>query len=446
LCVGAIYFAYFSNKSQKNLHKIRQATTMARYQETGRRGGEIKNDLGNFDFKTAAIIIKDAIIRSRYQAAKLVNKELLSLYYGVGKYVSDNSRGGFWGQGAIKQISETLQRELRGLRGFSEGSLKKMRLFYEEWSAVFLNRSLTTNDFDHLQIMELPSGENNAALAVTPFGVGMDIDLGLLSRHIGGFVSPGFIADDFLRVGFTHHYTIIAQEKSLTGRFFYISRCAAEFWSVEALKSYLRGDLHAKSGTLSNNFLQTLPEQEQARRAIRAFKDEYILDFINIEDENDPDERLIERRIVANIKQFILTFGNKFCFIGNQYRVVVDEKEYFIDLLFFNRELHCLVAVELKRSEFKPSQLGQLFFYLSALDEYVRQPDEAPSIGIILCKEASRNTVEFAVRDYTKPMGVATYRTRNEMPKQWQKALPDFEDMKKLLDSVGAEQEREAGE
>jgi hypothetical protein len=179
----------------------------------------------------------------------------------------------------------------------------------------------------------------------------------LLLRHLENFSSPHLTADEFLRVRFTHQYTIIAQEKSIQGRFFYISRCAAEFWSVEALKANLRGDLYSKSGALPNNFLQTLPEWEQARRAIRAFKDEYMLDFINIEDENDP-------------------------------------------------------------------------------DEYVRQPDEAPSIGIVLCKEASRNTVEFAVRDYTKPMGVATYRTRNEMPEQWQKALPDVEDMKKLLDGA----------
>lgn len=224
---------------------------------------------------------------------------------------------------------------------------------------------------------------------------------------------------------------------------FYISRCAAEFWSVEALKSNLRGDLYSKSGAMPNNFLQTLPEPEQARRAIRAFKDEYLLDYINIEDENDPDERLIEHGIIANIKQFILSFGNKFCFIGNQYRVIVDEKEFFIDLLFFNRELHCLVAVELKRGEFKPAHLGQLNFYLSALDEYVRQADEAPSIGIILCKEASRNIVEFAVRDYTKPMGVATYRTRNEMPELWKNALPDLDDMKKLLENTIDEQGKE---
>jgi len=391
----------------------------------------------------AVSIIKDAIIRSRYQAAKLVNKELLSLYYGVGKYVSDNSRGGYWGQGAIKHISDTLQRELPGIRGFSESAIKRMREFYEQWAVVFVNRPLTMGDLALVQNLENDGKNDSFALAVSTVDSGETVDLSLLERHICGFAIPCFSADDFFRVGFTHHSEILAKEKSLEGRLFYISRCAGEFWSVDVLKSSLRGDLYTKSGTLPNNFLQTLPEPEQANRAIRAFKDEYLLDFINIEDEIDPDERLFERKIIANIKQFILSFGNKFCFIGNQYRVVVDEKEFFIDLLFFNRELHCLVAVELKRGEFKPAFLGQLNFYLSALDEFVRQSDEAPSIGIILCKEANRNIVEFAVRDYTKPMGVATYRTRNEMPEQWQKALPDFDDMKKLLDSVADVQENE---
>ncbi|MDR1397260.1 MAG: PDDEXK nuclease domain-containing protein [Desulfarculales bacterium] len=383
------------------------------------------------DFGNATSIIKEAIIRSRYQAAKLVNKELLSLYYGAGKYVSDNSRKGFWGQGAIKQLSDSLQNELPGLRGFSEGSLRKMRLFYEEWNAVFVNRSLITNDLNQLQIA---TGET------------LPIDLSLLSRQLDRFAIAGFSGDEFLRAGFTQHYTIIAQEKSFNGRLFYIAKCAAEFWSVEALKSNLRGDLYSRSGAMPSNFLETLPEPEQARRAMRSFKDEYLLDYINIEDVDDPDEKVFERKIVASIKKFILSLGTKFCFIGNQHRIIVDEKEYFIDLLFFNRALHCLVAIELKRGEFKPAQLGQLFFYLSALDEYVRQPDEAPSIGIILCREASRNTVEFAVRDYTKPMGVATYKTKNEMPQEWQEALPDLEDMKKLLDTSADEQESDADE
>jgi predicted nuclease of restriction endonuclease-like (RecB) superfamily len=374
-----------------------------------------KNEISNFS--DATITIKNAIVSSRYQAAALVNKELLSLYYAVGKYVSENSRSGTWGKGAIRQLSETLQKELPGLRGFSGSSIKRMRDFYEQWVQVFANRPLAMGDLDN---------EN-------------ELDLRLLSLHMADLSN----ARNFLAVGFTHHSEILAKEKSLDGRLFYVSRCASDFWSVEALKANLRGNTYAQLGTLPSNFLQTLPTEEQARRAIRSFKDEYLLDFINIEDENDPDERLFEHRIIANIKQFILSFGNKFCFMGNQYRVIVDEKEFFIDLLFFNRELHCLVAVELKRGEFKPAYLGQLNFYLSALDEYVRQADESPSIGIILCKEASRNIVEFAVRDYTKPMGVATYKTQNEMPKEWQNALPDLDAMRSLLDKTSSMTEAE---
>ena len=379
------------------------------------------------DFGDAAIIIKNAIIHSRYQAATLVNKELLALYYAVGRYVSENSRG-FWGRGAIKQISADLQKELPRLRGFSEGGIKKMRLFYENWQPVFTNRSLSMND-----LTENHHSSNDEMKIIPNFE--SDIDLGLLSRHIGSFESPEFFINSFYKVGFTHHYEILAKEKSLEGRFFYISQCAAAFWTVEALKSHLRGELY-QSGRIPNNFLLTLPEQEQARRAIRSFKDEYFLDYINIEDENDPDERVFANAVIADVKKFILSFGNLFCFMGNQYRVMVDEQEFFIDMLFYNRELRCLVAIELKRGAFKPAHLGQLNFYLSALDEYVKLESEAPSIGILLCKEANRNVVEFAVRDYTKPMRVATYRTNNEMPENLRKALPDIEDMRKLLESA----------
>jgi RecB family endonuclease NucS len=128
-----------------------------------------------------------------------------------------------------------------------------------------------------------------------------------------------------------------------------------------------------------------------------------------------------------------MTFGNDFSFIGNQYRIEVDGEESFIDLLFFNRELNALVAVELKSGKFRPSYLGQLNFYLSALDEYVRKSHENQSIGIILCKEMKKTTVEFAVRDFTKPMGVATYKTSKELPEKMRKALPDMEELKKIL-------------
>jgi predicted nuclease of restriction endonuclease-like (RecB) superfamily len=410
-----------------------------------------------FDYSNAAEIIRDAIIRSRYLAATLVNRELLGLYYAVGRYISENSRIGVWGKGTIKRLSDLLQRELPGLRGFSEASIKRMRLFYEAWQPVFngtANCPLAMDDLptsapDEIRPLTMDDLPKDAPYEIRPLVMDdltgeTTIDLELLSRQIGNSALTHLTANEFLRVGFTHHSEILAKEKSIDGRLFYISKCARELCTVEALKSYLRGDLYVKTGAMPSNFLQTLPEQVQARRAIRAFKEEYFLDFINIEDDADPDERVLERGIVANIKKFILSLGDKFCFIGNQHRVIVDEQEYFIDLLFFNRELRCLVAVELKRGEFKPSQLGQLFFYLSALDEFVKQPDEASSIGIILCKDARRNTVEFAVRDYTKPMGVATYRTRNEMPVEWQAALPDADEMIKLLDSATDEQEEVA--
>ena len=188
---------------------------------------------------------------------------------------------------------------------------------------------------------------------------------------------------------------------------------------------------------MPNNFIQTLPSVKQALRAVASFKDEYLLDYVNIEhiDEQDDeqDERVLEYAIVNNIKKFIMTFGNDFTFIGNQYRIEVDGEESFIDLLFFNRELNALVAIELKSGKFRPSYLGQLNFYLSALDEYVRKTHENQSIGIILCKEMKKNTVEFSVRDFTKPMGVATYKTSEELPEKIRKALPDMEELIKIL-------------
>jgi len=393
----------------------------------------------------AAEIIKNTIVRSRYNAAKAVNKELLGLYYGVGKYVSENSRNGAWGTNAIKNISDDLQKMLPGLRGFSEGAIKKMRLFYEEWSLAFSNRSLTMNDLQDTEFY--PNSKIEGMIESGEFEeCEYPIDLSLLEKHMALTFLSDFSMDAFYKVGFTHHYTIMAKEKSIPGRAFYIAQCAENFWTVEALKSNLRGELFTRLGAMPNNFLQTLPEQEQARRAIRSFKDEYFLDYINIEDENDPEERVLENAIIANIKRFMMTLGDKFCYIRHQYRMLVEGQEFFTDLLFFHRELRCLIAIDLKRGAFKPSFLGQMNFYLSALDEYVRQQDENPSIGIILCKEANRNIVEFAVRDYSKPMGVATYRTRNEMPENLQKALPDFDDMRKLMETPNDFDESEGDE
>ena len=345
----------------------------------------------NQNYREAVKTIKEAILRSQYRAAASVNKEQLSLYYGIGRYVSKNSRIGFWGKGAIEQISSLLQKELPGLRGFSTSNIKNMRVFYEEWEPV-LNLQPLADEFNW---------------------------------------------SDFFSIGFSHHTEIISKAKTLEARLFYIHECATRYWSKYTLRDYLKTDLYSHRGTFPNNFAQALPDTKQALKAVCSFKDEYLLDFINVEElneqEEDLDEKIVEKAIVANVKKFIMTFGQDFSFIGNQYRMEVAGEEMFIDLLFFNRELNSLVAVELKSGKFRTSYLGQLNTYLSALDTYIRKPHENPSIGIILCREMNQTFVEFAVRDYNKPMGVATYHASKDMPERLRNALPDIEDLRKLL-------------
>lgn len=242
---------------------------------------------------------------------------------------------------------------------------------------------------------------------------------------------------DFVAIGFSHHIEIITKAKSLEARLFYIHESATRFWNKYVLRDYLKADLYNHRGTLPNNFTATMPSTKQALKAVNAFKDEYLLDFINVEEldtqDEDLNERVLEKSIVDNIKRFVLTFGQDFIFVGNQYRLEVSGEEMFVDLLFFNRELNSLVAVELKSGKFRSSYLGQLSTYLSALDTYVRKPHENPAIGILLCRDMNQSFVEFAIRDYDKPMGVATYRATKDMPERLRNALPDIEELKKLL-------------
>lgn len=370
-------------------------------------------------YTKAVRIIKEAILRSQYRAASSANKEQLSLYYGIGCYVSKNSRGNFWGKGAIETISQQLQRELPGLRGFSATNIKNMRSFYEEWSPI-VNRQ--------------PMADENQALTAIS---NSELDELLLLAKIRQPMADEFNWSDFVAIGFSHHIEIITKAKSLDARLFYIHESATRFWNKYTLRDYLKADLYNHRGILTNNFTTTMPSTKQALKAVNTFKDEYLLDFINVEEldtqDEDLNERVLEKSIVDNIKRFIMTFGQDFIFIGNQYRVEVSEEEMFIDLLFFNRELNSLVAVELKSGKFRSSYLGQLSTYLSALDTYVRKPHENPAIGILLCRDMNQSFVEFAIRDYDKPMGVATYRATKDMPERLRNALPDIEELKNLL-------------
>ena len=357
--------------------------------------------------------IKTAILQGQYEAAKGVNRIQLAVYFAIGKYISVNTRTQSWGTHALEFISEQLRRELPGLRGFSENNLKNMRKFYEAWkmldkTTIAIVESLNTEKYIDIQhAMVIPN-------------------------------TFDFPVEDFFRLPFTHHIRIIEGLDNLENRYYYIHRAVEEHLPVEKLRQLIRDKAHEHQGDMPNNFCATMGDVREARKAVMMFKDEYMLNFINIEeigerDKIDVDERVIENEIVANIKNFFMTFGSDFTFVGNQALLKIYDVEQFPDLLFFNRELNALVVVELKMGKFKTSYLGQLFGYLQILDDKMRKPHENPSIGILLCQEADHAYAEYAVKDYTKPMGIATYKTLDDMPEHMRKALPDMQKMMALL-------------
>ena len=369
-------------------------------------------------YDAAVRVIKTAILQGQYEAAKDVNRVQLVLYFSIGKYLSKYTRNRSWGEGALAAISEQLRKELPGLRGFSGTQMKDMRRFYEAWEILDINSTVAT--------VELLTTDNE-----------IDIFHAMQVSNVAEFP-----VEDFFKVPFTHHSIIIGGTKDVQERYYYIHRIAEEHLGIRKLRQLIKEDTYKSQGYMPSNFARTINDPIEARRAVEMFKDEYLLDFINVEEIGqresiDVDERVVEQKIVQNIKNFIMTFGRDFAFIGNQYHLEIYGVEQFPDLLFFNRELNAMVVVELKLGEFKTSYLGQLFGYLQILDDHVRKPHENPSIGIVLCQTANHSYAQYAVRDYTKPMGVATYKTLDDMPEKLRKALPDVNKMIEILKKKG---------
>ena len=368
-------------------------------------------------YKQAVSVIKEAILHSQYRAAKMVTGEELSLNFGIGAYVSNRSRQEKWGTSIIESISEQLRRELPGLRGFSARSIRNMRTFYEYWTQYLIWQPLAAK-------LQLSINQDT-------------IDIDCFSLQKWSPVAAEINREEFLGISFSHHLEILQKTKDIQEVLFYIHQTVLHKWDKYDLRNRLKEGLYQKQGAAANNFLQTMPVND-ARKAVGMFKEEYLLDYINIDEmevdkPEDIDERVIEKAIVRNIKKFIMTFGRDFAYIGNQYHLEIFGEELFPDLLFLNRELNCMVVVELKKGAFKPAYIGQLQTYMKVLDDKVRKPHENPTIGILLCKSANKAFVEYVIRDYTHPMGVATYKTAEDMSEELRKALPDMDEMRKLL-------------
>lgn len=374
----------------------------------------------------AVDILKSAILQSQTRAVKAVNQEQLALYYGIGRYISANTRNKNWGGGMIKSISQRLRNELPGLRGFGETNLKNMRAFYEAWRNIEVNSSVVTDELE-----QLPSANEETDLQAD--GKEEDTIRQLQLTNLGAFpIVP------FLSISFTHHITILTLAKDWGERLFYIQYAADNKVNVEELGSVITKDLYHHQGQIPSNFLATIPDYKQAYRAIQMFKDEYLLDFINVEElgmhEEEIDERVIEQSIVHNIKNFIMTFGRGFTFNGSQVHFDKLGHDHWIDLLFYNRDLRRLVVFELKKGRFKTAYLAQLSTYLRILNDDDRREGEEPPIGIILCKSADKAYVEYIMQDFRQSMGVATYKTADEMDAELMKVLPSKEQLEKLLE------------
>ncbi len=317
-------------------------------------------------------------IRSaQYEAMRAVNKEMISLYWEIGRQITERQKTLGWGKSVVENLSHDIQAEFPGIQGFSVRNIRNMARFYTEYQS---------NEFLQPLVAE---------------------------------------------ISWAKHLYIMEKCKDTQERRFYILATKRFGWTKSVLMHQIEGKAFENYLLGQSNYNKTLPESIK-NQAVLALRDEFSLNFLDLSDEHS--ERELELSIVRNIRAFLLEFGNDFTFLGNQYRLEVGGKEYFIDLLLYSRSMQSLIAIELKVGEFKPEYKGKMEFYLNVLDDTVKLTHENPSIGIIICKEKNRTIVEYALRKSSSPIGVATYSLIQELPEEYKKLLPSSEDIAQRVD------------
>ena len=338
---------------------------------------KISTDRNYADF---LVEIKSRIDQSRIKAIRSINKELIKLYWHIGKAIIEKQNQFGWGKSVVELLSNDLRRMYPEVSGFSARNLWDMRRLYEEYK-------------DYLFLRQ--------AVAEIPWG---------------------------------HNLLILNKVSNIEARKYYITATAKLGWTRNTLLNQIKAGAYERQKMIpkQHNFPKALPGH-LAEQADETMKSSYNLDFLGI---TKPIlERELEKKLIEKIKSFILELGYGFSFIGNQYHLTLGENEYFVDLLFFNRNLCCLVALELKTGKFEPEYAGKMDFYLHLLDEQVKLPRENQSIGIILCAEKDNIVVEYALRSVRNPIGVAEYKFTQKLPKKFRGKLPDPESLKSSIQS-----------
>ncbi|OQC12911.1 MAG: hypothetical protein BWX73_02631 [Lentisphaerae bacterium ADurb.Bin082] len=331
------------------------------------------------DYPRLLTEIKERIRSAQYEALKAVNKELVGLYWDIGRMIVERQVVEGWGKAVVKQLATDQQTEFPGVGGFSASNLWRMKAFFEAYT-----------------------GHEKLAPLVR-------------------------------EIAWSHNLVIMERCKDPLEREFYVRMTRKFGWSKNVLIHQIDNQSYEKSMLGQTNFDKAMTPELRAQAKL-AVKDEYTFDFLELGEEYS--ELELERALIARIEHFLRAMGGMFAFMGSQYRLEVDGKEFFIDLLLFHRRLRCLVAIELKVGDFQPEFVGKMQFYLAALDRQVRQEDENPSIGIILCKEKSRTIVEYALHNASNPIGVATYEITRTLPKALKGQLPSPKDIAHLLEDL----------
>lgn len=321
--------------------------------------------------------LKRRIKQSQYKALYAVNKELVSLYWDLGKEIYTQQQVAGWGTSVVEQLAQDLQIAFPGVKGFSSRNLWNMRDFYSSYH----------------------QSEKLQALSA--------------------------------EISWSHNVGIIEKCKDPLEREFYIKMSKKHSWSYRVLLNQISNKTFEKTLLSQTNFERNLPSEIRTEAKL-AIKDEYIFDFLELGE--DHSEYELEGAILSKIEKFLREMGGVFAFVGSQYRLEIEGEEFFIDILLYHRRLKSLVAVELKVGKFIPEYVGKMQFYLAVLDDRVRMKDENPSIGIILCKDKKRTIVEYALKDTQRPIGVAAYQVVRELPQELQKELPSVEQIARLLD------------
>jgi predicted nuclease of restriction endonuclease-like (RecB) superfamily len=320
--------------------------------------------------------IKSRIRSARSRAVLAANQEMLLLYWDIGKLIVTRQNSEGWGKAVVERLSTDICEEFTGIKGFSPRNLWNMRRFYDAWS---------DEEFLQQAVAEIPWGHN--------------------------LVSLNKLKDPTLRLWYAH-------------------KTIENGWSRAVLSAQIESDFHKRLGSAITNFARTLPPP-QSDLAQQTLKDPYIFDFLTLSEKAA--ERDLENALLEKITEFLLELGVGFAFLGRNFSIEVGGDDFYIDLLFYHIHLHCYVVIDLKMEKFKPEFAGKMNFYLAAVDTQLRREKDAPSIGLILCKEKNRMVVEYALRETNRPVGVASWKLTGKLPESLEGELPSPQEIEKHI-------------